>query len=195
MAFANRGRSRIRQNDSEPAPILSPEKQEARARNVLLFQLSRSAKSKDQCRKILEKRGIDSEIAEKVLDRFEEAQIIDDAVFARAFTNSRIRGKGLAKTAIARELREKGVDQELIETALQDLDSESELARATELAVARARLTQARQNRARVRRMSHLEKVVIQRRICGFLARKGYSGSIVQSATRVALLEAVKSEV
>jgi regulatory protein len=183
MAFANRGRSRIRQNDSEPAPILSPEKQESRARNVLLFQLSRSAKSKDQCRKILEKRGIDSEIAEKVLDRFEEAQIIDDAVFARAFTNSRIRGKGLAKTAIARELREKGVDQELIETALQDLDSETELARATEFAV------------ARVRRMSHLEKVVIQRRIGGFLARKGYSASIVQSATRVALLETVKSEV
>ena len=183
MAFANRGRSRINNNDSEPAPILSPERQETRARNVLLYQLSKSAKSKDQCRKILEKRGIDSDIAEKVLDRFEEAQIIDDAVFARAFTNSRIRGKGLAKSAIARELREKGVDQELIETALQDLDAEGELARATELAV------------SRVRRMSHLEKVVIQRRLGGFLARKGYSGSIVQSATRAALLEAVKSEV
>ncbi|CAB4603607.1 MAG: recombination regulator RecX [Actinobacteria bacterium] len=183
MAFARRGRSRIETNDSEPAPLLSPEKQESRARNVLLYQLSKSAKSKDQCRKILANRGIDSEIAEKVLDRFEEAQIIDDAVFARAFTNSRIRGKGLAKTAIARELREKGVDQELIETALQELDNEGELARATELAV------------NRVRRMGHLEKLVIQRRLSGFLARKGYAGSIVQSATRVALEEAVKLEV
>lgn len=183
MAFARRGRSRIATNDSEPAPLLSPEKQESRARNVLLYQLSKSAKSKDQCRKILANRGIDSEIAEKVLDRFEEAQIIDDAVFARAFTNSRIRGKGLAKTAIARELREKGVDQELIETALEALDAESELTRARELAV------------NRVRRMSHLEKLVIQRRLSGFLARKGYSGSIVQSATRVALEEAVKLEV
>lgn len=183
MAFARRGRSRIEAKDSEPAPLLSPEKQESRARNVLLYQLSKSAKSKEQCRKILANRGIESEIAEKVLDRFEEAQIIDDAVFARAFTNSRIRGKGLAKTAIARELREKGVDQELIETALEALDAESELARATELAV------------NRVRRMTHLEKLVIQRRLSGFLARKGYSGSIVQSATRVALEEAVKLEV
>jgi len=183
MAFERRGRSRVAKNDSEPAPTLSPEKQESRAKNVLLYQLSKSAKSKDQCRKILEKRGIDSDIAEKVLDRFEEAQIIDDAMFARAFTNSRIRGKGLAKSAIARELREKGIDQELIETALEELDGESELARATELAV------------NRVRRMGHLDKIVIQRRLSGFLGRKGYSGSIVQSATRVALLEAVKSEV
>ncbi|MFM2385022.1 MAG: Regulatory protein RecX, partial [Actinomycetota bacterium] len=117
------------------------------------------------------------------LDRFEEAQIIDDVTFARLFTNSRIKTKGLAKSAIARELREKGIDQLLIEDALIELDSESELARATELAV------------NRVRRMSGLERDLIQRRLGGFLARKGYSGSIVQSATRAALLEAVKSEV
>lgn len=104
-------------------------------------------------------------------------------MFARVFTNSRIRGKGLAKSAIARELREKGVDQDIIEVALEELDSESDLARATELAI------------NRVRRMAHLEKNVIQRRLGGFLARKGYSGSVVQSATRVALIEAVKSEV
>jgi regulatory protein len=183
MAFARRGRSRVVNSDSEPTPSLSPEKQESRAKNVLLYQLSKSAKSKDQCRKILADRGIDSEIAEKVLDRFEEAQIIDDVMFARVFTNSRIRGKGLAKSAIARELREKGVDQEIIEVALEDLDSESDLARATELAV------------NRVKRMANLERIVIQRRLGGYLARKGYSGSVVQSATRAALLEAVKSEV
>jgi hypothetical protein len=43
--------------------------------------------------------------------------------------------------------------------------------------------------------MGHLDQLVIRRRLSGFLARKGYSGSIVQSATRVALIEAVKSEV
>ena len=183
MAFARRGRSRVENSDSEPTPSLSPEKQEARAKNVLLYQLSKSAKSKDQCRKILAQRGIDSDIAEKVLDRFEEAQIIDDAMFARVFTNSRIRGKGLAKSAIARELREKGVDAHLIEDALQELDGESELARAIELAT------------NRVRRMTHLDAPVIQRRLSGFLSRKGYSGSIVQTAIKQALLEAVKSEV
>lgn len=183
MAFQRRGRTRVENEDSDSTPSLSPERQETRARNVLLYQLGRSAKSKDQCRKILAKRGIDTEIAERILDRFEEAQIIDDVTFARLFTNSRIKTKGLAKSAIARELREKGIDQLLIEDALIELDSERELARATELAV------------NRVRRMAGLERDVIQRRLGGFLARKGYSGSIVQSATRAALLEAVKSEV
>ena len=182
MAFQRRGRARIEKEDSDSASSLSPERQETRARNVLLYQLGLSAKSKDQCRKILAKRGIDPEIAEKVLDRFEEAQIIDDVVFARVFTNSRIRSKGLAKSAIARELRENGVNDLLIEEALVELDSESELARAVELAT------------NRVRRMTGLEVEVIRRRLAGFLGRKGYSGSIVQAATRAALAEAVKSE-
>lgn len=150
---------------------------------MLLYQLSRSIKSKDQCRKILAKRGIDSEIAERILDRFEEAQLIDDVVFARVFTNSRVNTKGLAKGAIARELREKGVNQTLIEDALVELDTESEQARATELAI------------NRIRRMSGLETEVIKRRLAGFLGRKGYSGSVVGNATRAALAEAVKLEV
>ena len=182
MAFQRRGRARIENDDSDSTPSLSPEKQESRARNVLLYQLGRSAKSKDQCRKILAKRGINPEIAERILDRFEEAQIIDDAMFARVFTNSQIKSRGLAKSAIARGLKEKGINQLLIEDALVELDSESEQARANELAI------------NRVRRMSGLEREVILRRLSGFLARKGYSGSVVSSATRAALAEAVKSE-
>lgn len=183
MSFQRRGRTRVEENDSDSTPSLSPERQETRARNVLLYQLGRSAKSKDQCRKILAKRGIDSEIAERILDRFEEAQIIDDETFARLFTSSRIKTKGLAKSAIARELREKGIGDNLIEVSLVDLDSESEQARANELAI------------NRVRRMSGLETEVIKRRLAGFLGRKGYSGSVVGTATRVALAEQVKSEV
>jgi regulatory protein len=183
MAFQRRGRTRVEKDDSDSTPSLSPERQEARARNVLLYQLSRSIKSKDQCRKILEKRGIDSEIAERILDRFEEAQLIDDLVFARVFTNSRVNTKGLAKSAIARELREKGIGQNLIEEALVELDTDSEQARANELAI------------NRIRRMNGLETEVIKRRLAGFLGRKGYSGSVVGTATRVALAEQVKSEV
>jgi regulatory protein len=181
MAFQRRGRTRV--SDSDSATTLSPEKQESRAKNVLLYQLGLSAKSKDQCRKILIKREIDADIIEKVLDRFEEAQIIDDRMFAKTFTNSRIRAKGLARGAIARELREKGVSQHHIEDALSELDSDSEISRATELAV------------NRIARMGHLDNEVIKRRLAGFLGRKGYSGSVVSSAIRTALLEAVKSEV
>ena len=183
MAFERRGRTRISSDDTDSTPSLSPEKQESRAKNVLLYQLARSAKSKAQCREILAKRGIDEVIAEKVLDRFEEAQIIDDAAFARVFTNSRIKGKGLAKSAIARELREKGISANHIEGALEELDADSELERAKQLAS------------TRITRMQSLERDAKVRRLSGFLGRKGYSGSVVQLAIRYALEESVKLEV
>ena len=56
----------------------SPEKLEKRARNVLLFQLSRSMKTKRQLAIILEKREIPAEIALPLLDRFEEVNLIDE---------------------------------------------------------------------------------------------------------------------
>ena len=183
MAFERRGRVRVDTDQEGSAPSLSPEKQEARAKNVLLYQLSRSAKSKEECRRILAKRGIDEAIAEKVLDRFEEAQIIDDAMFARVFTNAKVKTNGLAKGAIARQLREKGVANEHVESALQEFDAESETARATALAI------------HRIARMSGLEKDVMVRRLSGYLGRKGYSGGAVSSAIKAALAEAVKSEV
>ena len=105
---------------------LSPEKQESRARNVLLHQLARSAKSTSQLRKILEQREIDSEIAEKVIERFTEVGLIDDAAYAETIVNSRRNYKGLAKSAIKRELNEKGVSQELVEEAISGITAEDD---------------------------------------------------------------------
>ena len=82
--------------------IKSDEKLEKRARNVLLFQLSRSMKTKWQLAQILEKREIPVEIAKPLLDRFEEVQLIDDAVFAAAYVRSRVE-KGKSSRIIGRE--------------------------------------------------------------------------------------------
>ena len=183
MSSNRKGRVQAEEDGKDATLRLSPERQEKRARNVLLHQLSRSVKSKDQLRQILAKREIDADIAERLLDRFEEAGLINDREFALTVVNSRHRHKGLAKSAIARELREKGIDQLTLEEALADIDSEAELARAKELAEVRAR------------RLVKLEPEVAKRRLSGYLARKGYSGNIVHTATSHGLVEAVKSEV
>jgi len=166
---------------TEKAP--SREKLESRARNVLLFQLSKGAKSKAQLRAILVKREIPEDIAEAILDRFEEAGLIDDQQFATVVVNSRRSHKGLSKSAIKRELNTKGVAPEIIDDALSEITSEQELETAQELAV------------KRLRAMSHLDKDVQDRRLSGFLARKGYGGGIVYAAIRFAREQAVKSEV
>lgn len=186
MAF-QRGRSKSSRSGSRrPIPgdsetesldqprLLSPEKQESRARNVLLHQLARSAKSTSQLRKILEQREISSEIAEKVLERFTEVGLIDDAAYAETIVNSRRNYKGLAKSAIKRELNEKGVSQELVEEAISGITAEDDFESAKQLAT------------RRFGQMAHLDKEVRTRRLAGYLQRKGYASSAVFAAIKFA---------
>ena len=185
MAF-QRGRSSSRSKSRRPPSgetedgsldqprLLSPEKQESRARNVLLHQLARSAKSTSQLRKILEQREISPEIAEKVLERFTEVGLIDDAAYAETIVNSRRNYKGLAKSAIKRELNEKGVSQEFVEEAISGITAEDDFESAKQLAT------------RRFGQMAHLEKEVRTRRLAGYLQRKGYASSAVFAAIKFA---------
>lgn len=175
MAFQNkRGGSTRRKDEDESPRLLSPERQEQRARNVLLYQLARSAKSAHQLRQILEKREIDAEIAESVIQRFIEVGLIDDKLFAETIVSSRRKFKGSAKSVIKRELAEKGIGQVVIEEVVSDITQEDELETAKELAL------------KRIPRLAHLEREVRQRRLHGYLARKGYSSSVVIVACKVA---------
>jgi regulatory protein len=177
VAF-QRGRSSKRrtpsgESDSETLDqprLLSPERLEKRARNVLLHQLARSAKSTAQLRKILEQREIPTEIAEKVIERFTEVGLIDDDTIV----NSRRTYKGLAKSAIKRELQEKGISQGLVEQALSGITAEDDFESAKQLAT------------KRYRQMAHLDKEVRNRRLAGYLQRKGYSSSSVFPAIKFA---------
>jgi regulatory protein len=150
----------------------SSEKLEQRAKNVLLFQLSRSMKTRYQLANILKKREIPEEIANAVLDRFTEAQLIDDAAFARAFVNSRIAISGKSKSVIARELKQKGVNAEDAQQALSIIDQESE--DKTAYAIAKKRYQQ----------LTTLAPDVRKRRLMGFLMRRGFSGAIASRILR-----------
>jgi regulatory protein len=156
------------------AKELSPERLEKRARNVLLHQLARSMKTEEQLRQILIKREIPSEIAEPILARFVEVQLIDDLVFAKAFVNSRIAAGGKSRAAIARELRTKGVSEQHAAMALEQLDSEKEQSLADALAL------------KRYGQLSKLDSDVRYRRLSGFLARRGFSSAVISQAIRKA---------
>lgn len=154
--------------DSEP----NREKLQQRTRNILLHQLSRSAKTKHQLRELLIKREIDPEIFEPILDRFEESLLIDDLAFAKGFVASRLVRGGKSKAVLARELSKRGVSAALIEEALSGISAESELEAATELAT------------KRLARMRQLEPEVVHRRLSGLLLRRGYSSAVVSQALR-----------
>jgi regulatory protein len=109
-----------------------------------------------------------------VLDRLEELRLIDDAAYAEAFVRSRARA-GVARRSVSRELRSKGITDEDAEPALATVDPADERATAVRLA------------RTRAARTVGLPPLTRQRRLAGFLARKGYSGDVVSDVVREVL--------
>ena len=150
------------------------ERLDKRARNVLLYQLGRSMKTRYQLEQIMHRREIPQEVFEPILDRFTEAQLIDDGAFAKAFVSSRLNQRGKSLSAIRRELKQKGVSDEHIEAATSEIDSAQELEVAIEVAINRNR------------RLSGLDDQTRRRRLTGFLQRRGFSGPVLSRALREA---------
>jgi regulatory protein len=151
----------------------SPERLEQRARNVLLYQLGRSMKTRKQLREVMIRREIPEEIFEPLLDRFEEAGLYSDSEFARAYVPSRV-AAGKSVRLIQRELRERGVSDALIEQHTSEISFEDEQRKATELA------------QRRMRQLAKLDAQTRYRRLSGYLYRRGYSSQVVTLAVRAA---------
>ncbi|MFD5407946.1 recombination regulator RecX [Streptomyces griseorubiginosus] len=148
-----------------------------RARAICLRLLTGTPRTRKQLADALRKREIPDEAAEEVLSRFEEVGLINDSAFADAWVESRHHGRGLARRALAQELRTKGVDSTLIDEAVSQLDSEQEEATARELVERKLRATRGLDRDKRLRRLA------------GMLARKGYSEGMALRVVRQALEE------
>lgn len=146
-----------------------PSDPESVARTIVLDKLSVKARTRSELADALAARDIPDEVAAKVLDRFGEVGLIDDAAFASAWVESRHRSRGLASRALAQELRRKGVDDELARDALGELEPEQEADTARALV------------RRKLPSMRNLERQVAMRRLLGMLARKGYPGGVAMS--------------
>lgn len=148
---------------------------ESVARKILLDQLTGQARSRKELADKLAKKLVPAEIATRLLDRFEEVGLVDDAAFARLWIDSRQSGKGLARRALAQELRRKGIADEVAREALDEVDP------ADEEAAARALVAK------RIRSMARLDDQTRSRRLVGMLARKGYPPGLAMSVVRDAV--------
>jgi regulatory protein len=136
------------------------------ARNIVLNQLNFMPRSRKELETTLAKRHIEPDVAKSVLDRFEEIGMVDDAAFAELLIRSRCNTKRVSRSVLRQQLRQKGVDQEIIEAALTVISDADELRMATELVERKARA------------MARLDPDIRKRRLFGLLARKGYNTAI-----------------
>ena len=146
--------------------VLSGQDPDSEARNIALNQLNFMPRSRKELEIALAKRHIEPDVIKRVLDRFEEIGMVDDAAYAELLIRSRCNTKRVSRSVLRQQLRQKGVDQEVIEEALLVISDSDELRMATELVERKARA------------MSRLEPEVRKRRLFGLLARKGYNTSI-----------------
>lgn len=149
----------------------SEEKLEKRAKNILLHQLTRTAKTEHQLREVLAKREIPQELIDWAISDFLRAGLIDDAAYARGFLEARL-AKGKAVKLIARELRQKGVADPIIEEVCGAISQEEQQELANQLAS------------RRIQRMLALAPDVRYRRLSGFLMRRGFPSAVVTTAVR-----------
>ena len=93
-------------------------KREEQARDLCLRLLTVRARTRAELEGQLAKRGYSDDISNRVLDRLSEVGLVDDADFAEQWVRSRRANAGKGKRALAAELRNKGVDNEVITATL-----------------------------------------------------------------------------
>ena len=148
---------------------------EATARELCLRLLTTAPRTRAQLATALRRRGIPESVADGVLGRFAETGLIDDAAFASAWVESRHYSRGLSRRALATELRQRGVGDDDVRHATDELDPQQEAATARRLVDSKLAATRGQPPQARTRRL------------VGMLARKGYPAAMAFRVVHAAL--------
>jgi len=148
--------SRVRQDLTTTDPA-------ERARAIALAILNRMPRSSADLRQRLLAKEVEPQVADALIERYKEVGLLDDPGLARTIAMTRHSERGLAPSAITRELQRKGFSPEDITYALEPLEQDTVLVTARAVATARWARTAGVDSQARVRR------------VVGHLGRKGYS--------------------
>lgn len=100
--------------------------------NFALKYLSIRARSKKEVQVYLEKKSQDMQAISQVIIKLENIKLIDDTAFATWYIQSRSRSRPSSAWLLARELKEKGIDKQMvedIEKEPEDLQAEKALAK------------------------------------------------------------------
>lgn len=141
----------------------------ARATNAALAFLAYRARSEREVRDRLAQKGYAEEVVVAVMEKLVGWGYVNDADFARYWTENRVQHKPRGRRLLEQELRQKGLAPDLVRETLDEAELDED---ATALALARDRLRRGSD--------AQLESAVRQRRLSGFLARRGYSYDVIK---------------
>jgi len=126
-----------------------------------LHFLSYRPRSSAEVHQNLTKRGISDTLAKATVSRLQSSGLVNDNAFAQAWVENRNTFRPRSKSALRMELRQKGLNDETIQSVLDEQVDEQALA--FEAA------------RKYARRLAGLEWPEFRQKLGGFLARRGFS--------------------
>ena len=156
--------------DVESRDIESPDVETA-----LLRALTRRDLSEREVRTWLSVRDVPENDIEEWVERMHRLGYVDDLRMATHLVDKLVARGGKGRGVIVQKLTERGIDRATASEAVSHLDDDSQQQQATELAVARAS------------RMGNLTDEAARRRLHGFLARRGFSSTVIREAVHHAL--------
>lgn len=156
--------------DSEPEAPEEPDPEQIADR--IVRGLARKSLSVAEVEARLYTEGVPEKDALEIVERFTRFGYLDDFRMAEQLVVSLRDRKKLGRSSIQQELRARKLDPEAIASALDELDGDDEYRTALELA------------RKRLPSLRSLSDEVAERRLTGFLARRGYAGALVQRVVR-----------
>ncbi len=158
---------------------LQAEDARERAFQQAMLFLSYRARSESEIRQNLRKHEIPEPVIEQTLERLRQDGLANDNQFARAWVENRTMFRPRSRRLMAMELRQKGLNEEAVSSAVESVDDES-------LAY------EAAQKRAT--RFKGLEWNEFRKKLSDFLARRGFSYSVIAPVVNRIWNEAYKDE-
>jgi regulatory protein len=141
------------------------------AREVALNYLSYKPRTSSEVQRRLERDDYRPAVVDEVVADLEEREYLDDRSYARLYAEERFTGKGYGPYRVQRDLRKRGVSQDTIDRALDEVfDPES------------VRQEAMRQGEKRWPKLAYEENARKRaKKLYDFLARRGYPFEVIKT--------------
>lgn len=142
-----------------------------KAKDTVFRLLKLRLRSEKEVHDKLKSKGFEEEIIEKTIEYFKEIELVNDRVFAQKWISFRL-NKPFGFTRIKKELKEKGVEEDIVHEELAKVDDYQELDVVKRIIERRGKIYKG------------IDKNKLKQRLFGYLIRRGFSSGSVYKALR-----------
>jgi regulatory protein len=137
--------------------------------------LARAPRSARDLRRRLLLKGEPEGAVDATIERLTASGLLNDAAYARAFVRAKVSSQGFSRLRLQQELVKRGVPREAAEEAIAEVFQDEDVDESANLE---------RVARKKLRALRGLDEATQQRRLLGYLARRGYEVNQVRTVLR-----------